>query len=107
MRLKAGRALILRTGLYPIKAKQFIWYREKPYKHSQQVPIALPTQHIQLKPFNHEAQQEASDSEQGKGQPQALTHQHELEKIKLQGDILGKAIAAARKQSDEPTESPA
>ena len=104
MRLKAGRALILRTGLYPIKAKQFIWYQEKPYKKFKIKPIALPSQQIELKPFNHEAQQQASDSEQGKGQHQALTHQHELEKIKLQAEVLGKAIAAAKKQSDEPTE---
>ncbi|MBA3536432.1 MAG: type IV secretory system conjugative DNA transfer family protein [Tatlockia sp.] len=51
MRLKPHIALIIRSGLSPIKARQFIWYKEKSMKHCPQSPSIVPKQLIVRHPF--------------------------------------------------------
>ncbi len=51
MRLKPHIALIIRTGASPVKARQFIWYKEKSMKHCPQPPSFVPKQLIEQHPF--------------------------------------------------------
>ncbi|HHX8430836.1 TPA: type IV secretory system conjugative DNA transfer family protein [Legionella pneumophila] len=50
-KLKPHIALIIRSGSSPIKASQFIWYKEECMKKLPQNPSAVPQQVIQQEPF--------------------------------------------------------
>ncbi|MBA2657404.1 MAG: hypothetical protein H0U70_10570 [Tatlockia sp.] len=51
MRLNPNIALIIRSGLSPIKARQFIGYKEKGMKYCPQSPCFVPQQCIVRHPF--------------------------------------------------------
>lgn len=51
IKLKPHIALIIRSGCAPIKARQFIWYKEACMKHLVQHPCAVPQQVITQEPF--------------------------------------------------------
>ena len=51
IRLKSHRALIIRSGSAPIKADQFIWYKEPCMNHLEQTPSTVPKQIITQSPF--------------------------------------------------------
>lgn len=51
MKIPADINLIVRSGYSPIKAKQYIWYKEKGMRSLPQKMIALPTQTIQRHSF--------------------------------------------------------
>jgi type IV secretion system protein VirD4 len=51
MKMPADVNLIIRSGYSPIKAKQYIWYKEKRMKSLPQKMITLPIQTIQRRSF--------------------------------------------------------
>lgn len=51
MKLPPRIALIIRSGFAPIKARQYIWYRENAMKHLQKAPTDVPKQTITRSPF--------------------------------------------------------
>lgn len=51
MKMSLQIALIVRAGNSPVKAKQYIWYREKPMKYLKREATFIPQQLIQQKPF--------------------------------------------------------
>ncbi len=53
-RLKPHITLIIRSGTSPIKARQFIWYKEPSMRHLVQEPSGVPKQIIQQTPFLHQ-----------------------------------------------------
>lgn len=55
MSMREGKALILRTGMKPVKAGQYIWYKEAAMKKLALSPTPLPTQTPTLSPFDHTA----------------------------------------------------
>lgn len=53
MKLPLDRALIIRTGTSPVKAKQYIWYQESDMKHLRQTPVYIPQQTPIQQAFEH------------------------------------------------------
>jgi type IV secretory pathway TraG/TraD family ATPase VirD4 len=51
MRLKPHVSLIIRSGASPIKARQFIWYKDSHMKKLKQPPASVPQQLIVQEPF--------------------------------------------------------
>ncbi len=51
IRLKPHIALIIRSGASPIKARQFIWYKESCMNQLEQSPSQVPQQRIMQEPF--------------------------------------------------------
>lgn len=51
MKLSSHVALIVRSGSSPIKAKQYIWYKEPAMKYLVQAPSFIPQQTIKQEPF--------------------------------------------------------
>lgn len=51
MKLPSHVALIIRSGSSPIKAAQYIWYKENIMKHWVQAPSFIPQQLIKQEPF--------------------------------------------------------
>ena len=51
MRLKPSQSIIIRSGSSPIRASQFIWYKESSMKNSALLPTPVPQQIIMQTPF--------------------------------------------------------
>lgn len=56
MRLKPSQSLIIRSGSSPIKASQFIWYKEASMNNLPIEPTVIPQQIIQQTPFQRAPQ---------------------------------------------------
>ena len=56
MRLKQNRSLIMRSGSSPIKASQFIWYKEPSMNNRTLAPTCIPQQIIVQTPFERSGQ---------------------------------------------------
>lgn len=75
MRLKPSQSLIIRSGSSPIKASQFIWYKESSMKNLPQLPSKVPKQIIQQTPFIRAPQ----NIKEGKNEELALEEVQEFE----------------------------
>ena len=53
MKLPGHQSLIMRTGHSPIKAGQFVWYKEKVMKCSSYPSACIPMQKLMLSEFLH------------------------------------------------------
>src|SRR3990167_3183913 len=51
MRFPEHQSLIMRTGYAPVKAEQFVWYKEKVMKNLSLPPLLIPTQCVQRPSF--------------------------------------------------------
>jgi type IV secretion system protein VirD4 len=51
MKLPSDISLIIRTGSPPVKAKQYIWYKESAMLHLPESPTKIPKQTITIVPF--------------------------------------------------------
>lgn len=69
MKMPAHITLILRAGFSPVKAQQWIWYKERSMKHLPCGASALPTQTIKHHPFARTAVHEKEK------------HHHEFEQM--------------------------
>lgn len=62
MKMSSDISLIMRSGFSPIKAKQFIWYKETLMKHRVQTPSNVPKQMARQMPFVRSQNQNTSDT---------------------------------------------
>lgn len=53
MRLPEHQSLIMRTGYAPVKAGQFVWYKEKTMKNLSMSPTSIPVQKLILLKFSN------------------------------------------------------
>ncbi|OGV45219.1 MAG: hypothetical protein A3F46_09485 [Legionellales bacterium RIFCSPHIGHO2_12_FULL_42_9] len=52
MRLSQHQSLIMRTSYAPVKAEQFVWYKESSMKDLVLPPLLIPAQCIQQASFD-------------------------------------------------------
>ena len=52
MRLKEPNVLIMRTGHSPVKAMQYIWYKDRVMKKLVMVPVNVPSQQVVVRAFD-------------------------------------------------------
>ena len=64
MKLPASISLIIKSGFAPVKAKQFVWYKEDSMKYLPQKPMNIPCQVINIVPFEHQEHKTLSVSEE-------------------------------------------
>lgn len=81
MRFKQGQSLIIRTGSSPIKASQFIWYKEPSMKQLVCKPTNVPQQLIVQAPFIHAVKNRKKTHNTSKCSTFALQESQELEWI--------------------------
>lgn len=62
LKIKPGKAIIMKTGCQPIMSTQCIWYQESRFKLLALGSIALPEQNPVVFHFNHEAKGDSSDN---------------------------------------------
>jgi len=48
MRLLEHQSLIMRTGYAPVRAGQFIWYKDREMQNLSALPVSIPEQKIIL-----------------------------------------------------------
>lgn len=53
VKLSSDVSLIMRTGHAPVKARQYIWFKESDMKHLKRESIAVPEHQIALHAFDH------------------------------------------------------
>jgi|GEM_PF-1711881 type IV secretion system protein VirD4 len=101
MRLKDGKEIILRSGHAPINAKQCIWYKETKLKSLMCGEAKVPEQVIGQVAFERPAKDEKTSVDKAKKAELALArelakeqraHERELEKMKVQTDVLASAV---------------
>lgn len=58
MKLPASLSLIMRTGHSPVKARQYIWYKQSEMKNLKEPETFIPVQSVAIAPFNHQVKNE-------------------------------------------------